>query len=151
MDAVQSLACLCRKRGLPGGCFFAKTSVEFASRPGAIRDRLAEVMAEWAGTLRSAIEEAQQLAQIRSDADTSQLAFVLHALSLAANWQFQLQRDPEVFGTAPISRGCLVLGRCRRGLRTLSASRRAGQERRRSPRAWPLLAYRLGQWPRPPH
>src|SRR5215212_4407502 len=38
-----------------GGCFFAAAAAEFDSRPGQVRDRIAEIMKEWLSTLRSAI------------------------------------------------------------------------------------------------
>ena len=49
-----------------GGCFFAAAAAEFDSRPGAVRDRIAEIMKEWLSTLRSAIVEAQSGAGLLS-------------------------------------------------------------------------------------
>src|SRR5688500_14470315 len=42
-----------------GGCFFAAAAAEFDSRPGPVRDRIAEIMKEWLTTLRKANVEAQ--------------------------------------------------------------------------------------------
>src|SRR5215207_4541880 len=47
-----------------GGCFFAAASAEFDSRPGPVRDRIAEIMKEWLTTLRNAIVEAQEAGQM---------------------------------------------------------------------------------------
>jgi AcrR family transcriptional regulator len=36
-----------------GGCFFAAVAAEFDSRPGPVRDRIAEIMKEWLTALRN--------------------------------------------------------------------------------------------------
>src|SRR5712664_4994354 len=46
-----------------GGCFFAAASAEFDSRPGRVRDRIAEIMKEWLEVLRWAIVDAQEAGQ----------------------------------------------------------------------------------------
>src|SRR3954453_10972213 len=40
-----------------GGCFFAASAAEFDSRPGIVRDRIAEIMKEWLAALRRAVLE----------------------------------------------------------------------------------------------
>src|SRR5215211_3914688 len=42
-----------------GGCFFAAAAAEFDGRPGAVRDRVAEIMREWLALLRRSVSEAQ--------------------------------------------------------------------------------------------
>lgn len=78
-----------------GGCFFAATSTEFNSRPGPIRDRLAEIMAERQQTFARLIAKAQQVGDIQDSVDTKQLAYELDMLLFGANWAFQLYGDED--------------------------------------------------------
>lgn len=79
-----------------GGCFFAATSSEFNSRPGPIRDRLAEIMAERQQTFVHLIVKAQQVGDIQERADANQLAYELDMILFGANWAFQLYGDADV-------------------------------------------------------
>ena len=83
-----------------GGCFFAAAAAEFDSRPGPVRDRIAEIMKEWLATLRNAIKEAQQAGQLDKEIDATQLAFEFNSLELGANWAFQLYGDTRAFKRA---------------------------------------------------
>jgi AcrR family transcriptional regulator len=83
-----------------GGCFFAAAAAEFDSRPGPVRDRIAEIMNGWLSTLRRAIIEAQGERQFDRGVDPTQLAFEFHALELGANWAFQLYGDKQAFRRA---------------------------------------------------
>jgi AcrR family transcriptional regulator len=90
----------CEREVFPGGCCFAATSVEFDSRPGEIRDRLARATAEWIGLLERDIAQAIRAGDLRADASAAQVAFEINALGMTANWQYQLSRDPSVFAYA---------------------------------------------------
>ncbi|HEX8283386.1 MAG TPA: TetR/AcrR family transcriptional regulator [Pyrinomonadaceae bacterium] len=83
-----------------GGCFFAAAAAEFDGRPGAVRDRVAEIMREWLALLRRSVTEAQAAGQLSRDADPAQLAFELNALEMGANWAFQLHGDRQAFARA---------------------------------------------------
>jgi AcrR family transcriptional regulator len=83
-----------------GGCFFAAAAAEFDSRPGPVRDRIAEIMKEWLSTLRSAIVQAQQAGQLNKEIDATQLAFEFNSLELGANWAYQLYGDMRSFKRA---------------------------------------------------
>src|SRR4026209_1907296 len=83
-----------------GGCFFAAVAAEFDGRPGAVRDRIAEIMKEWLSTLRSVIVEAQNAGHLNKEIDANQLAFEFNSLELGANWAFQLYGDPRAFKRA---------------------------------------------------
>lgn len=83
-----------------GGCFFAAAASEFDSRPGPVRDRIAEIMKEWLATLRRAVVDAQEAGQLESGVDPAQLAFEFNALELGANWAFQLYGDRQSFARA---------------------------------------------------
>ena len=87
------------QRFFRGGCFFAATSVEFSSRPGPIRDRLAVIMQERLYTIELLIKEAQRSQEIQA-IDSAQLAFELDTLIMGANWAFQLHNDPQVIERA---------------------------------------------------
>jgi len=83
-----------------GGCFFAAAAAEFDSRPGVVRDRIAEIMREWLSTLQRAVTEAQKAGQLKVDLDPSQLAFEFNSLELGANWEYQLYGDDQSFSRA---------------------------------------------------
>ena len=83
-----------------GGCFFAAAAAEFDSRPGPVRDRIAEIMKEWLATLRTTIIDAQNAGQLLKDIDATQLAFEFNSLELGANWAFQLYGDKKAFTRA---------------------------------------------------
>jgi AcrR family transcriptional regulator len=83
-----------------GGCFFAAASAEFDSRPGRIRDRIAEIMKEWLELLRRSVVEAQEAGEFDQDVDAQQLAFEINALEIGANWALQLFDDRQAFSRA---------------------------------------------------
>lgn len=83
-----------------GGCFFAAAAAEFDSRPGPVRDRIAEIMKEWLNILRRNLVEAQEAGQMDGDVDPTQLAFEFNALELGANWAYQLHGDRQAFARA---------------------------------------------------
>lgn len=84
------------QRFFPGGCFFAATSVEFNSRPGAVRDRLAAILQERQRLFQRLLQESQSLGDLPPTLDTAQLAFELETLLMGANWSFQLYNDPHL-------------------------------------------------------
>ena len=83
-----------------GGCFFTAASAEFDSRPGPVRDRIAEIMQEWLSGLMRTVVEAQKANQLDRKADPEQLVFEINALEMGANWAFQLHGDKQAFGRA---------------------------------------------------
>jgi AcrR family transcriptional regulator len=88
------------RSGASGGCFFAAAASEFDSRPGQVRDRIAEIMTEWLGLLRKSIVESQEAGQMIKDVDPLQLAFEFNSFELGANWAFQLYGDKQAFARA---------------------------------------------------
>ncbi len=83
-----------------GGCFFAATSAEFDSRPGRVRDRIAEIMKEWLEVLNRSVLEAQEAGDFDKDIDAGQLAFEINAMEIGANWALQLFDDRKAFSRA---------------------------------------------------
>jgi AcrR family transcriptional regulator len=102
-----------------GGCFFAAAAAEFDSRPGPVRDRVAEIMKEWLAMLRRAVTQAQEAGQLEPQVDAAQLAFEFNALELGANWAFQLYGDRQAFSRAREA----ILERLRRHSTKSGASR----------------------------
>lgn len=80
-----------------GGCFFAAASAEFDSRPGAVRDQIAELTKAWMVGLREEIAFAQSKKEILTSLKPAQLAFELHAYVQEANWAFKLFNDRSAF------------------------------------------------------
>jgi AcrR family transcriptional regulator len=76
-----------------GGCFLCAASTEMDGRPGPVRDAVAAVMREWLGVLRLNIEAAIAAGELVADVEPAAMAFRLHALGMAANWQRQLLQD----------------------------------------------------------
>ena len=86
-----------------GGCFFSAASAEFDSRPGPVRDRIAEIMQEWLSGLMRTVVEAQKAKQLDNKLDPAQLVFEINALEMGANWAFQLHGDKQAFGRARLA------------------------------------------------
>lgn len=82
-----------RDRVFPGGCFFSKATHEYAARPGAVLDALADSDRRWMTLLQQTIEDARLLGQVRSDVDARQLAFALTAAFEQANLRSILGDD----------------------------------------------------------
>jgi len=80
-----------------GGCFFAAASAEFDSRPGVVRDQIAELTKAWMVGLLEEIAFAQSKKEIQSSIKPVQLAFELHAYVQEANWAFKLFNDKSAF------------------------------------------------------
>src|ERR1700730_520920 len=80
-----------------GGCFFAAASAEFDSRPGAVRDQIAELTRAWMVGLQDEIAFAQSQNEIQASVNPAQLTFELHAYVQEANWAFKLFNDKSAF------------------------------------------------------
>jgi AcrR family transcriptional regulator len=89
-----------RGRAFPGGCFFSRATHEYASRPGAVRDALAEVDEEWLTLVASTITEALEQGELRADVDPRQLAFELDAYLDSANMRSLLNGDLRFYDLA---------------------------------------------------
>jgi AcrR family transcriptional regulator len=79
----------------PGGCIFAAAAAELDDRPGPARDRLVELQREWLATIERVVRRAKDVGHLRKDLDSAQLAFELHGIGLAWNFQTRLLRDPR--------------------------------------------------------
>jgi AcrR family transcriptional regulator len=84
------------ERGVfPGGCFFASVAAEVDTRPGPVRDRILQVIAEWVGALVDAVRGAQAAGEIDPSQDPEQLAFELDAMLLMANAAYVMDPSTE--------------------------------------------------------
>lgn len=97
LDAWLSYA---ERRVFKGGCFFTAASLEWDSRGGPVRDRVADILREWLATLERAAREAIEAGHLSSSLDPSQLAFEMHSLAMGANWAFMLYGDEGAFRRA---------------------------------------------------
>jgi AcrR family transcriptional regulator len=98
-----------RDRVFPGGCFFSKATHEFAARPGAVLDSLADSDSRWMTLLRQTIDDARLLGQLRSDVDGRQLAFELTAAFEQANLR-SILGDDDAYRAATVLLGSLLDG-----------------------------------------
>lgn len=69
---------------LPGGCFFAKVEFEYANRSGPVRDRIVEVLDEWAGFLERLVAEAVTVGEMTAGTDARQVAYEIDSFGMAA-------------------------------------------------------------------
>ena len=84
----------------PGGCFFFPSAVDFANRPGRIRDALEKALDREVEVLETAIRQAREAGELHIEKDASQTAFELHAILMHAHALFQVKRLPRVFERA---------------------------------------------------
>ena len=83
-----------------GGCFFAAASLEFDSRPGRVRDEIAQLTLAWMDGIRKEVAYAKAEKEIARDIAPAQLAFELHAFAQEANWAYKLFGDKGAFARA---------------------------------------------------
>jgi len=88
---------------LPGGCFFCTVEFELDSRPGPLRDRVADATAEWLALLQRLATEAVAAGELHAGASPEQLAFEIDALGVAAVYQSRLFDRAEVYHRARIA------------------------------------------------
>ena len=83
-----------------GGCFFMASAIEFDSRPGQVRDLIADLSRSWIDAIEAEARHAQTIGQLDNRVDISQLAFELHALVQEANWLYNLFEDKRAIDRA---------------------------------------------------
>ena len=89
-----------RDRRFPGGCFFARVQHEYASRPGAVRDALAEVEREWYDLIAQLVREAQEAGDLAPATEPAQLAFELGSVLETANLRSLLLGGQDAYDRA---------------------------------------------------
>ncbi len=88
------------RRTFPGGCFFAGAVLEMGTRPGPVKDRVAEFQEQFVGLIRQFAETARERGELGDEEDPDALAFELSGLVLATNANFVLRQDVAVIDLA---------------------------------------------------
>jgi AcrR family transcriptional regulator len=83
-----------------GGCFFAVTALEMGSRPGRVKDRVAEIQGGFFEMLRDEAEVAVSQHQLPSSENPDDIAFELNGVLLAAQVHFVLHGKERALDTA---------------------------------------------------
>jgi len=84
----------------PGGCFFISSAVDFASRPGRVRNALEKALDREVEVLEAAILRAREAGELIAEKHAGQTAFELHAILLHAHALHQVKRDPAMLAHA---------------------------------------------------
>ncbi len=87
------------RRVFPGGCFFASVASEVSSRPGPVRDRVADEQKQWTGLLTENAERAVEAGQLPTDTDPEQLTLELSTMLTGADIAYLLHEDPAILDT----------------------------------------------------
>jgi AcrR family transcriptional regulator len=105
-----------------GGCLFLSASAEYDSRPGQIRDLVAETLTSWLDLLTDQAQAARDLKQLTEATDPRGLAWELNAFGLALNWDRQLNGAADARVRAQTaSRTRLLAAATAKGRRALPA------------------------------
>lgn len=86
-----------------GGCFFAAASFEFDSRPGPVRDAIANSMQRWMGVLVRSVEGAIKARHLKASVDPEQFAFEIYTLTIGAHSGFQLLDNQRAFALVRVT------------------------------------------------
>ena len=89
-----------RRRVFPGGCFFACASAELQSRPGPVKERIAEFDRRWKARFVEQFRIAQAAGDMPADEDLDQLWFEIDAYLLYGHAAFAFRNDPAVLDRA---------------------------------------------------
>jgi AcrR family transcriptional regulator len=89
-----------RRRTFPGGCFFAGAVLEMGTRPGPVKDRIADFQAMFSGFIRSNVSAAMARGEISPDENPDWLTFEINGQILAADAAYVLRDDPAVLDMA---------------------------------------------------
>ena len=88
------------RQTFPGGCFFSGAALELAMRPGPVNERVVGSLRSFGELIRSCVDTAIDRGELSATEDPDVLALELHGVLLAANTNFVVQHDPEVFDLA---------------------------------------------------
>lgn len=105
-SAHEKLLALCdrylqhlRDRVFPGGCFFASAALEMGSRPGPVREAIADFQRRLTGLFAQLVVAAQREGRLLGE-DPRALAFEINGQFLAASAGFVLTGDAGVLDLA---------------------------------------------------
>lgn len=99
-----------QRRVFPGGCFFAAASVEFDSKPGAVRDAVRDSLAEWQNYVTASLTYAA--AELPDMDDAEQVSFELTGIVQVSNTRAILldSDEPYVRAATAVRTRLLTLG-----------------------------------------
>jgi AcrR family transcriptional regulator len=89
-----------QRRTFPGGCFFAGAVLEMGTRPGPVKEAVADFQAGFVDLIRGFAATAIEQDELPSDDDPNRLAFELNGIILATDANFVLRDDPAVLDLA---------------------------------------------------
>jgi AcrR family transcriptional regulator len=89
-----------QRRTFPGGCFFAGAALEMGTRPGPVKEAVADFQAGFVDLLRGFAATAIEQQELPAGEDPGQLAFELNGIILATDANFVLHDDPAVLDLA---------------------------------------------------
>ncbi|MEJ7634067.1 TetR/AcrR family transcriptional regulator [Aeromicrobium sp.] len=78
-----------------GGCLFVAACSELDDRPGPVRDALVRDELDWLELIATVTAAAVSEGQLRADTDVHQVAYELHALTLAHQHASRMLQDPR--------------------------------------------------------
>ncbi len=84
------------RRVFPGGCFFASVASEVSSRPGPVRDRVADEQKQWTNLILENAKQAKRAGHLSADTDPAQLTLELSTMLTGADLAFLLHEDPSI-------------------------------------------------------
>ncbi len=88
------------RRTFPGGCFFASAVLEMGSRPGPVKQQIAEFQSGFSALIREFIVTALEQHELPADEDPDELTFEINGMILAGNANFVLRDDPAALRRA---------------------------------------------------
>jgi AcrR family transcriptional regulator len=89
-----------QRRTFPGGCFFAGAVLEMGTRPGPVKEAVADFQAGFVGLIRGFAATAIEKGELPPGDDPARLAFELNGIILATDANFVLRDDPAVLDLA---------------------------------------------------
>jgi AcrR family transcriptional regulator len=89
-----------KRRTFPGGCFFSGAALEMGTRPGPVKELVAQFHRGFVALIRDFAREAVHRGQLPGNEDPDQLAFELNGVILAADANFVLHDDEDALETA---------------------------------------------------
>jgi AcrR family transcriptional regulator len=78
-----------------GGCLFVAASSELDDQPGPVRDALVRDERDWLEMIATVAGTAVSEGELPADTDLEQIAYEVHALTLAHQHASRLLRDPQ--------------------------------------------------------
>ena len=89
-----------QRRTFPGGCFFAAAALEMGTRPGPVKQRIADFQSGFGALIRGFAATALEQHELPAREDPDRLTFELYGIMLAADTSFVLHDDPAVLNQA---------------------------------------------------